>query len=208
MSAAGHKRLPSEDGRLVRSAFEMRPITTRAEQAEARALVQDRLDWLAHRNLPADPAAAGLFTDSARQRVGLYEDEVLIGCMLVDADLDLRHWRKGALGPSLLLQHVYSAPGQSGILRLVSLWAAHYAACVGLPCLRAEIGPLHIGPLATLGRLLRHAQSLGWQTRGYGPGLNGDRVAYLELPAQARPGLTPLISSTVTSTPGMDRSTS
>ncbi|MEU7361391.1 hypothetical protein [Streptomyces olivaceoviridis] len=81
----------------------------------------------------------------------------------------------------------------------MTLWATDFAARLGVPCVRAEIPGCPQDASDPGGRLLRHAENLGWENRGYGAGWcnQGQRVARVEIPAEPRPGLGHLIRCTV-----------
>ncbi|MFB7597610.1 hypothetical protein [Streptomyces sp. NPDC056160] len=159
------------------SPYQVRPIATAAEQAEAHALIEDRTCWLAKRNLHALPTATGLPADESNvTAIGMFEDDVLIGC------LALHH------NPSLLA--ITRAYGQFGadFARLATLWAADYAARCGVDAVRTVV----IGPFAARHRLETHLTDLGWSLASH-----SEESAWLQLTAEARPTLTALIRCAV-----------
>ncbi|MFF7400661.1 hypothetical protein [Streptomyces murinus] len=173
----------------------MRTLTD-AECEEAAALVQNRQLRPTMRRLPV-PARADIparFRDPQARPAGLFEDGILLACMIPRLGPGLGWGR----GPCLVLSSVHTLPGQSDdILRMITLWASDYAARLGLPVVRTEVWASHtlgIDPVATL---LRRYTDMGWDVRGSGPGREGDRVARLELPAEHRSGLSALIDCRV-----------
>ncbi|MFF7888405.1 hypothetical protein ACH40F_46830 [Streptomyces sp. NPDC020794] len=174
------------------AAYEMRSLRTDAERAEATALVQDRQRWLTLRGLPV-PARADIpasFRDPQAEPAGLFEDGLLLTCVILQRDPDLG-W--GA-GPCLFLGHVHTLPDRSDdTIRLITLWASDFAARLDLPHVRAEAlarHPLDADPIA---RFLNRLTDMGWDLLGSGTGQTGEQVARLELAAENRPGLGALV---------------
>ncbi|MGW3974640.1 hypothetical protein ACWEFD_35845 [Streptomyces ardesiacus] len=173
--------------------YEMRPLRTDAERAEAVALVQDRQRWLDQRGLqltsPTDVSV--VFHNRQSRLAGLFGDGKLLACMIPERSPRLR-WGEDAY---LYLGYVHTLPGQSDdITRLITLWASDLAARLGLPLVRTEIlarEALDTGPTAAL---LRRLTDMGWDIRGSQLGQKGGQVARLELAAEDRPGLSPLIA--------------
>lgn len=216
MSAAGMQHAPGRHAPLrsatpSRSAYEMRPLCTDAVRAEASALVEDRLGWLARRGLPV-PARGdipALFRDDEHESVGLFEDDILLGCLILNRQPDLAHWGTAGAGPSLFLDHVHTLPGRSDdVVRLITLWASDHAARLGLPHVRAEALARHDLSVDPIARFLDRLKHMGWEIRGTGQCTNGERTARLELRAEHRHGLTHLIRCTIPLPPGTDRSAS
>lgn len=177
--------------------YEMRNLGTDAERDEAVALVQDRQRWLSQRGLPV-PARAdipALFRDPQTAAAGLFEDGLLLACMV--PQYASRHgWGQG---PCLFLSCFHTLPGcpDNTVVRLITLWASDFAARLGLPLVRAEAlarDPLHGDPIAPF---LRRVIDMGWNLRGTGAGQRGEPVARLELIAERRPGLKALIGCRV-----------
>lgn len=180
-----HERAPA-------TVYEMRTLGTDAERDEAVALVQDRQRWLTMRGLPI-PARAdiqALFRDPSAQPAGLFEDGLLLACMIPQRAPDLG----GAQGPCLFLGCVHTLPDRSDdTVQLITLWASDFAARLDLPLVRAEAlarHPLDVDPIAPF---LRRLTDMGWDVRGSGTGQHEERVARLELVAEHRPGLGALI---------------
>ncbi|MGW2137604.1 hypothetical protein ACWCW2_16540 [Streptomyces sp. NPDC001773] len=176
--------------------YEMRTLGTDAEQDEAAALVQDRQRWLTMRGLPV-PARAEiphLFRDPQAQPAGLFEDGLLLACMIPQRAPDLG-WGQG---PCLFLSCMHTLPDHSDDnVQLVTLWASDFAARLDLPLVRAEAlarHPLDVDPIAPF---LRRLTDLGWDVRGSGTGQHEERVARLELIAEQRSGLGALIGCQV-----------
>ncbi|MER6331414.1 hypothetical protein ABT298_19205 [Streptomyces sp. NPDC001034] len=176
--------------------YEMRTLSTDAEREEAAALVQDRQRWLTMHGLPV-PARADIpaqFREAQTLSAGMYEDGRLLACMILEHDPDLG-WGQG---PGLYLSCVHTLPGQADdVVRLITLWESDFAARLDLHVVRAETLARHALEANPLAALLRRLTDIGWDVRGSGPGRDGDRVARLELPAEHRPRLRPLISCQV-----------
>ncbi|MGW2477011.1 hypothetical protein [Streptomyces sp. NPDC001665] len=172
--------------------YEMRPLRTDAERAEAAALVQDRQRWLTQRGLavPTLVDVPATFRDPQTPAIGLVEDGLLLACMIPQV-LDDLCW---GTGPCLFLDRIHTLPGHpDDLARLITLWASDCAARLDVPLVRAEmlvVGDLLAEPLAGL---LRRLVDLGWDLHGTGPGRNGDRAARLDLHAEHRSGLDALI---------------
>lgn len=176
--------------------YEMRTLSTDAERDEAAALVQDRLSWLTLRGLPV-PARAdvpALFRNPQAEPTGLFEDGLLLACMIPQRTPDLG-WGQG---PCLFLSCVHTLPDRTDdTIRLITLWASDFAARLDLPLVRAEAlarRPLDVDPIAPL---LRRLSDMGWDVRGSGTGQQEERIARLELIAEQRSGLSALIACRV-----------
>ncbi|WP_445066394.1 hypothetical protein [Streptomyces sp. SAS_281] len=176
--------------------YEMRLLSTGAERAEAAALVQDRQHGLTQRGLvvPTLVDVPAKFRDPQTPAIGLFEDGLLLACMIPHA-LDDLYW---GTGPCLFLDHIHTLPDHpDDLARLITLWASDCAARHDLPLVRTEMlacGDLLAEPLASL---LRRLIDLGWDLRGAGPGRNGDRAARFDLRAEQRSGLSALIGCRV-----------
>ncbi len=186
-----HQRTPR-----LSAVYEMRTLCTDAERDEAAALVQDRQRWLTMRSLPV-PARAdvpALFRKPQAKPAGLFEDGVLLACMIPQRAPDLG-WGSG---PCLFLSCSHTLPDRSDdTILLITLWASDFAARLDLPLVRAEAlarQPLGVDPIAPF--LLR-LTDMGWDVRGSGTGQHEERVARLELIAERRSGLSALISCRV-----------
>ncbi|WP_051708960.1 hypothetical protein [Streptomyces sp. NRRL S-350] len=189
------------DGRAT-WAYEMRPIVTAADREAAAALVQDRGLWLARRGFDAPALHVAAFRDHRAEAVGLYEDddrdEVLVGCLLLHREPDLRTWAVDDPTPALKVSLAHTAPGRTDRTGwLMTLWLADYAAHTGIDCVYAEVPSRSTGPDGAGGRLLGHLRDLGWHVLGSGRTPDGHRVARIRLPAAPSPGLAALIHSTV-----------
>lgn len=180
----------------IAAVYEMRTLCTDAERDEAAALVQDRQRWLTMRGLPV-PARAdipALFRATEAEPAGLFEDGVLLACLVPQRAPDLG-WGEG---PCLFLSCIHTLPDCSDdTVRLITLWASDFAARLDVPLVRAEAlarRPLGVDPIAPF---LRRLTDIGWAVRGSVTGQEGERVACLELAAKDRPGLSALISCRV-----------
>jgi hypothetical protein len=184
-----HQRAPA-------AVYEMRTLATDAERDEAAALVQDRQRWLTMRGLPipARANAPALFRDPQAQPAALFEDGLLLACMIPQRSPDLG-WGQG---PCLFLDCVHTLPDRSDdTVQLITLWASDFAARLDLPLARAEAlarHPLDVDPIAPF---LRRLTDMGWDVRGAGTGQHKERVARLELIAEQRSGLGALIACLV-----------
>ncbi|HEY9327152.1 MAG TPA: hypothetical protein VIS09_02740 [Streptomyces sp.] len=174
----------------------MRTLCTDVERDAAAALVQDRQRWLPMRGLPV-PARAdvpALFRNPQAKPAGLFEDGLLLACMIPQHVSGLG-WGQG---PCLFLSCVHTLPNRSDdIIQLITLWAADFAVRRELPFVRAEAlarQPLDDDPIAPF---LRRLTDMGWAIRGSGTGLQEERVARLELIAEQRSGLSALIACRV-----------
>ncbi|WP_241990015.1 MULTISPECIES: hypothetical protein [unclassified Streptomyces] len=174
----------------------MHTLSTDAERAEAVALVQDRQRQLSVGGLPK-PARAdipALFRDPQSVLAGLFEEGVLLACMI--RQRTSRHgWDEG---PCLFLSCFHTLPGHGdNAVQLITLWTSGFATRLGLLLVRAEVfarDPLHDDPIAPF---LRCVIDMGWNLRGTGKGQHGEPVARLELIADCRPGLRALIGCQV-----------
>jgi hypothetical protein len=186
-----HQRAPA-----LPAVYEMRTLCTDAERDEAAALVQDRQRWLTMRGLPVPARAdfSALFRAPQAKPAGLFEDGLLLACMIPQRDPALG-WGEG---PCLFLGCVHTLPDRSDdTVRLITLWASDFAARLDVPLVRAEAlarHPLDVDPIAPF---LRRLTDMGWDVRGSGTGQHDERVARLELTAEHRPGLSALIGCQV-----------
>nr|WP_308376840.1 hypothetical protein [Streptomyces sp. ISL-99] len=182
--------------RAQATVYEMRTLGTDAERDEAAALVEDRQHWLTMRGLPI-PARVdipALFRDPQAKPAGLFEDGLLLACMIPQRAPDLG-WGQG---PCLFLGCVHTLPDRSDdTVQLITLWASDFAARLDLPLVRAEAlarHPLDVDPIAPF---LRRLTDIGWDVHGPGTGQHEERVARLELTAEQRSGLGALIGCRV-----------
>ncbi|MEU6813991.1 hypothetical protein [Streptomyces sp. NPDC046860] len=184
------------------AAYEMRPLRTDADWAEAAALVTDRLEWLARKYAPRIGAAnVPQLSRETSVPVGLYDDGLLVCCLMLDRDPDTRRWGREDGGPALLLRHVYTLPGQGGmgVARLLTMWAADFAARSGLPWVRVEalLAAGTATPAEVVAHLIEYVAALGWTSLGTATGSLGERVTRLHRPAEHIPTLTVAIHCTV-----------
>ncbi|CAL9412598.1 hypothetical protein [Streptomyces sp. enrichment culture] len=190
---------PSKHTPPMAAPYEMRLLRTDAERAEAGTLVEDRLRWLTLRGLPVPmrqdvPDLYRKTGGAQHETAGLFDDGILLACLLLDSRPGLGHWGRDGDSPSLFLRHVHTRPAHpDDILRLLTLWASAHAACLGLPRVRTEAlarRDLRSDPIQPV---LHRLDGMGWTVRSTGKGTDGERVARLELSAESRPGLTALI---------------
>ncbi|MGW1006476.1 hypothetical protein [Streptomyces sp. NPDC002520] len=182
--------------------YEMRLLRTDAERDEAAALVTDRLNWLARKHLtvPGGQGVPKFFRDAQNLPLGLFDDGVLICCLILNREPDLRHWGTAGDGPTLSLRHVYTLPGHAGIgiARRLTLWASDYAVRTDRPWVRLEALLARDTLLAEpVTHIFSCVRSLGWTSAGNGPGTNGARAVNLQMPAELRPSLPEVIRCTV-----------
>lgn len=182
--------------------YEMRPITTVTDREVAAALVQDRGLWLTRRGHEAPALHVTAFRDHRTEPVGLYEDdagnEVLVGCLLLHRQPDLRTWGVGDPAPALKASLAHTAPDRTDRVGwLMTLWLADYAARTGIDCVYAEAPTRSTTSGGAEGRLLPHLRDLGWEALGSGHTPDGHRVARIRLAAAHSPGLAALIHCSV-----------
>ncbi|MDX3204767.1 hypothetical protein [Streptomyces scabiei] len=191
----GDRRQPPTDGRPTAPVYEMLPIDTDAARAEAAALAEDRARLLAGQGITvsADRTRALLREPGV---LGLYEDGILVGTLVLHKDPDMRHWGADGRDPGLLVSLDPSTVGSNQVGRMLTLWLADHAASNRLMWVWCEV-PSNPGPVDQASQwLLEHLRDLGWETRSPA-GLNstGDRVIRLRLRAEARPALSAAISA-------------
>ncbi|THC43140.1 hypothetical protein [Streptomyces sp. A1499] len=177
---------------LGASAYVVRPVRTAAARAEVDALREDHRRWRAERGY-ADVRQH--CPDADIDEVGLYEDEVLIGYLHLHREPVLQRWGRGGSEPSVLLCDAHSVPGRDdGVGRLMTLWATDFAARVGCARVRCEVRESKPGSGAVPGRLSAFLRKeCGWDQAGLHVLPSGDRMIHLQVSAQARPGLAPMI---------------
>ncbi|WP_255306223.1 hypothetical protein [Streptomyces sp. Wb2n-11] len=188
-------RRPPAGGRCAAPVYVLLPIDTDAARAEAAALAEDRARLLAGQGITvsADPTRALLQEPGA---LGLYEDGILAGALVLHEDPDMRHWGADGREPGLLVSLDPATVGSSQVGRLLTLWLADHAADNHLMWVWCEV-PSRPGSVDAASEwLLKHLRGLGWQTRT--PAVlspAGGRVARLRLGAEARPALAAAIST-------------
>ncbi|MFD7323952.1 hypothetical protein ACFV9D_23075 [Streptomyces sp. NPDC059875] len=191
------RTFPLDPGKSARPVYEMRPVVTGADHAEAVALAEDRGRWAAARGIVLASHYADSLRDQESETVGMYEDGLLIGCLVLDWRPDLQHWGTDGREPGLFVDATHSAPGRNDqVGMLITLWLADYAARSGVPHVSCEIPwwpACEEGSLA----LLCHLRDLGWLILGSGSGKGGTPVSRLRLGAEARAGITALIACRV-----------
>ncbi|MCX4826142.1 hypothetical protein OG883_41465 [Streptomyces sp. NBC_01142] len=189
----GDRRQPPTDGRPTAPVYEMLPIDTDAARAEASALAEDRARLLAGQGIAV---SADRTRDLLREpgALGLYEDGILVGALVLHRDPDMRHWGADGRDPGLLVSLDPSTVGSNQVGRLLTLWLADHAASSRLMWVWCEV-PFNAGPVDEASQwLLKYLRDLGWETRSpVGLSPTGERVR-LRLRAEARPALSAAIS--------------
>lgn len=154
--------------RAAATVYEMRTLSTDAERDEAVALVQDRQRWLTMRGLRVSARAdnAAMFRSPQAQPAGLFEDGLLLACLIPQRAPALG-WGQGAC---LFLSCVHTLPDRSDdTIQLITLWASDFAARLDLSLVRAEAlarQPFDVDPIAPF---LRRLTDMGWVVRiGHG----------------------------------------
>ncbi|MEU3904111.1 hypothetical protein AB0F20_09860 [Streptomyces goshikiensis] len=186
----------------TRPLYELRPLRTDADRAEAAALIEDRARWLAARGISVPAHHTAAYRDARAEAVGLYEEtadgeEVLIGCLRVHRQPAPRPESTATQRPALRISLVYTAPARKDRIGwLITLWIADFAARTGAATVHCEVPSQHSGSTHP-GRLLDHLRRLGWLVTGTGLSQDGERVARLQLTAQDRDGLAAMVNSTV-----------
>ncbi|MET9117551.1 hypothetical protein ABZX38_25610 [Streptomyces longwoodensis] len=174
--------------------YEMRTMRTGAERAEATAFAEDTALHLAQQ---AVDLPVGQFADPIRSQatvLGLHEDSVLVGCLVVHPEADLRHWGRDGRGRGLLVSVIPPVPGcseQAG--RLLTLWLADYAARNGLEWVWWELMATSHGEMGAT--LLDAVRDLGWEDLPAMRRADGEQVVRLRLRAAIRDALTAVISA-------------
>ncbi|MFD8263613.1 hypothetical protein ACFV19_33050 [Streptomyces griseoluteus] len=170
-----------------RPVYEMVPIDTGASRAEAAALAQETALRLGAQQLDHPTSHLVDLIWSQADMLGLYEDGILAGCLVVPPDPDVLHWGAEGRAPGLLVSVVPPVPGgdtQEG--RLLTLWLADRAARSGLEWIRWEIpAPADASSEANTS-LMNTMHDLGWENLPPVRRPNGERVTRLRLRAEAR----------------------
>ncbi|MER6408974.1 hypothetical protein ABT269_37060 [Streptomyces viridosporus] len=190
----GGRLQPLTGGRTPAPAYEMLPISTDAARAEATALAEDRARLLAGQGIDVSvDRTRDLLQDPGA--LGLYEDGILVGALVLRTDPDTRHWGADGRDPGLLAYLAPATVGSDQVGRLLTLWLADHAASNRLMWVWCEV-PCKPGPVNEANQwLLKFLRDLGWETPSPA-GLNptGERVVRLRLRAEARPALSAAIS--------------
>ncbi|MGW2081229.1 hypothetical protein ACWCOW_30575 [Streptomyces sp. NPDC001939] len=189
--------------------YEMRPLLTEQDRDAVADLLAQRTRWLIDHNLipPYLGDAAALCRDQQADTVALFEDGRPVGCLRLNRQPALSHWRRENDAPSLLVSLAYSAPGRksNGLGRLMTLWAQDFACRAGKTWVRCEVpsaAPSSDGSL----RLIDHLKAgCGWQLVRSHQDHKGRPLALLQAPAQARHGLAALIHCAVPLQPAADQ---
>ncbi|MGM9379195.1 hypothetical protein [Streptomyces longwoodensis] len=178
--------------------YAMLPVRTGAARAEAAALAQEATRRLADQGIdhPAGPLVA--LIQSQAIVTGLYDDEELVGCLVVHVGEDLPHWSRAYPDPVVRVSLVPPVPGHDDqAARLLALWLADHAAQHGLEWVWWEI-PAASQTRPTLLVLLR---DLGWEDLPAVRRADGERVTPLRLRAELRPAPTVAISASADAFP-------
>ncbi|MFD6967870.1 hypothetical protein [Streptomyces sp. NPDC059949] len=183
--------------------YGMRPLTTAADRAVAAALVEDRARWLALRGITVPRHHVAAYRAPRAEAVGLFEvgadgEEQLAGCLLLHRQSQPRFGNTESERPGLRVSLAYTAPDRGDAIgSLITLWAGDFAARTGAETVRGEAPASHTGGGQSLGRLLDHLTTSGWRITGTGHNADGERVARLEIRAEARRGLDAMVHCTV-----------
>ncbi len=162
--------------------YAMLRVRTDAARAEAAALAQEAALGLAEQGIehPVDELVA--LIQSQATVTGFYDDDTLVGCLVVDPDAGLPH-RGG--GPGVWVSLVPPVPGRDDQeARLLALWLADHAAQHGLEWVWWNL------PVTgrTRGTLLELLRDLGWEDLPpVRRATDGVRVTPLRLRAERRP---------------------
>lgn len=202
MRAKGTHRMPAANS-SQKPVYEMRTMRTGAERAEAAAFAEDTALLLAQRtvDLPVGQLAGPIRSQATV--LGLHEDGVLVGCLVVHPEPDLHHWGHDGRGRGLLVSVVPPVPGcseQAG--RLLTLWLADYAARNGLEWAWWELPATSNGEMSAT--LLDAVRDLSWEDLPAVRRSDGEQVVRLRLRAAVRDALTAVISAPdIPPTPGV-----
>lgn len=186
----GRRVLPEDAG----PAYEMLPLNSDAACAAVEVLASDRAQLLAGQGVTVDTgrAATQLREPGA---LGLYEGSLLVGCLVLRTDPDVRHRGAGDHDAGLLVALDPATVGTTQVGRLLTLWLADHAARKQLTWVWCEV-PSPSGPAAGTGQwLLTYLCDLGWEARY--PAVRspaGGRVVRLRLRAEARAAMAAAIS--------------
>ncbi|MBZ3908428.1 MULTISPECIES: hypothetical protein [Streptomyces] len=172
----------------------MLPITSDAARAAVDVLASDRAHLLAGQGVTVDTGRAAALLRGPGA-LGLYEDSLLVGCLVLRTDPDVRHWGAGGHDAGLLVALDPATVGSTQVGRLLTLWLADHAARSGRTWVWCEV-PFPSGPTAGTSQwLLTYLCDLGWEARY--PAVRspvGGRVVRLRLRAEARAAMATAIS--------------
>lgn len=201
--SAGNVIATATYGTPSRAPYEIRPLATAADRAAATALVEDRARQLAQRGITVPNHHVAAYRDPWAEAVGLFEvaadgEEQLAGCLLLHRQPQPRSRITDAGQHGLRISLAYTAPGRDDTIgTLLTLWVGDFAARTGAAAILSEAPARHTGTNQTLGRLFDHLTALGWLITGTGNTADGERVAWLKLPAENRSGLPAMIHCTL-----------
>lgn len=131
----GPRTLPED---AAGPAYEMLPINSDAARAAVAVLANDRAHLLAVQGVTVDTGrATTLLRESGA--LGLYEDSLLIGCLVLRTDPDVRHRGPGGHDAGLLIAFDPATVGTTQVGRLLTLWLANHAARTRLTWVWCEV---------------------------------------------------------------------
>ncbi|MEU3046794.1 hypothetical protein ABZ705_09710 [Streptomyces sp. NPDC006984] len=163
--------------------YAMRPVLTDAARAEAAALAQEAALGLADQGIdhPVDELVARI--QSRATVTGFYDDDTLVGCLVMHPDADQPH--RNSDSPGVWVSLVPPVPGRDDQeARMLALWLADHAAQHGLEWVGWELPATGQTRLALLGLL----RDLGWEDLPpVRRAADGVRVTPLRLRAERRP---------------------
>ncbi|MFF5538517.1 hypothetical protein ACFY71_39730 [Streptomyces cinerochromogenes] len=181
-------------------AYEMLPVRTGAARAEAAALADDTARLLAEQGISHPVGQLVHLIRSQATVLGLYDDGVLVGCLIAHPDGDMRHWGPDGGDRGLLVSLVPPVPGRTEhVGRLLSLWLADYAARTAREWVWWEIPAADGSETSTT--LLDAVRDLGWEVLPAVRRTDGQQVLRLRLRAHGRDALTAVISPPRTALP-------
>ncbi|WP_016828441.1 hypothetical protein [Streptomyces viridosporus] len=141
----GGRLQPLTGGRTPAPVYEMLPIGTDAARAEAAALAEDRARLLAGQGIDVSvDRTRDLLQDPGA--LGLYEDGILVGALVLRTDPDTRHWGADGRDPGFLVYLDPATVGSGQVGRLFTLWLADHAASNRLMWVWCEV-PCNPGPV-------------------------------------------------------------
>ncbi|MFF4179864.1 hypothetical protein [Streptomyces sp. NPDC001750] len=168
--------------------YVVRPIATDAARAEASAFAEDYARALAEQGI--NVSARPITSSPGGQALGVYEDDVLVGALVMYPHADMRHWGVDGREPGLFVSLDHTADGQVG--QAITLWLADYAASAdGTKWVWCEV-PTAAGDAH---HRLAHLGDFGWECLRPGCGRDSSPVARLRLRARSLPGIAAVISA-------------
>ncbi|GHH56747.1 hypothetical protein [Streptomyces candidus] len=176
------------------TAYEMLPIDSDAAHAAVAALAEDRVHLLASQGVTVSASrATALLREPGA--LGLYEDGLLVGCLVLRTGPDVRHWAADGHDAGLLVALDPATVGTTQVGRLLTLWLADHAARKQLSWVWCEVPSPSGSTAGTSQWLLTYLCDLGWEARY--PAVRspaGGRVVRLRLRAEARAAMAAAIS--------------